>query len=405
MAFAVLIIEKTQGQTNDCEKFVENQKTPFLSGDGESFILDGVVWERKFGESEYVLTPTMSSISAYNQRIHQFDDAENGIAKSNFHFVKVLITEQSKNLLAPMGIVVPDYAKDTTIIYLPEIDIDKLTDGGFIVGYSDNYGCKKFVGNDINEKTSVIFSESFESNEVPSSMYTTTIGTINCGWGDENCIAHTGSWSVWCAFNGAACDACVDGYMSDMGTELYKSYNIPTASYVDLWFKFWMKFRFNTAESTDYLQRYYWLGSSWVLSATSYNSNSTNNGGGWSQYSFFYSGTHPEFNFDFFFYSDGSWVSDGVYIDDIELSGTSTAAISENMSVSDISVYPNPATNHISVLTDIIVYDVSIIDALGNQVAYSKEKDIDCSTLPAGVYYIQANTEKGIRSFSFVKEK
>ena len=76
LALFIMAVSVGQGQTNHANNsqkqyltLVENQKTPFLNSDGEVLIVEGVAWERHYGEKEYVLTPTMKSVSDYNQRI------------------------------------------------------------------------------------------------------------------------------------------------------------------------------------------------------------------------------------------------------------------------------------------------------------------------------------------------
>ncbi|HYD22630.1 MAG TPA: T9SS type A sorting domain-containing protein [Flavipsychrobacter sp.] len=73
-----------------------------------------------------------------------------------------------------------------------------------------------------------------------------------------------------------------------------------------------------------------------------------------------------------------------------------------------LSIYPNPANNILTVSQEKrIFYSVNIINSVGQQVLSSllneKETRLDISTLPAGVYYLQLNGDKGREARSFVK--
>ena len=60
-----------------------------------------------------------------------------------------------------------------------------------------------------------------------------------------------------------------------------------------------------------------------------------------------------------------------------------------------VNVYPNPASNIIQVGYTSNIGQISIYDVLGNEVINTKEKEIDISILPNGVYYAQLKTVQG----------
>ena len=133
------------------QQFLENQQTPLLNADEEAFKIGDVIWQRKYGEEDYFLAPSMQDISAYKQRIRQLDDKENGIYKSKFHFLNVEVTELSKSFLISMGINVPDYVLNNVIVWLPEIDIDVLNNNGI------NYNILEQIIREKNIKLDVYF--------------------------------------------------------------------------------------------------------------------------------------------------------------------------------------------------------------------------------------------------------
>lgn len=69
-----------------------------------------------------------------------------------------------------------------------------------------------------------------------------------------------------------------------------------------------------------------------------------------------------------------------------------------------ISLYPNPATNEITITSLHKVNAVSIINLLGQTVHYNKANTIDVSTLSSGVYVVIVETQLGQWSGKFVKE-
>ena len=310
----------------DYEKFLENQKTPFSKADGEVFVLDGAVWERKYGEKDYILVPMIQDISEYKSRIRRLDDPQHGIIKSKHYIINVEVTAASKTLLKSMNINIPDHIQNTVNVYLPEIDIDELGQIGITFNYLKNYGESKSKinksGTNAKIQKTVIWNEGFESS-FPGSTYTVVSDTsVDCTWDDVSCVSHFGSWSVWCADFGLNCNSSCTSYLNNMSADFEKFTSININCYTDVYFKFWSYF--NLSSINDVVERYYNLGSGWVLSSTQYNGSHAWNNTGWNQASFLYSGNNPSFNFRFDFTSNFSGTSDGVYLDDLELSGTSS---------------------------------------------------------------------------------
>jgi Secretion system C-terminal sorting domain/PKD domain len=71
-----------------------------------------------------------------------------------------------------------------------------------------------------------------------------------------------------------------------------------------------------------------------------------------------------------------------------------------------ITIYPNPASNEIVILTaDNSYFDYSIYDNMGSlQIKGKESKTINIEILPAGIYYINLLQNKFIKRFRFVKQ-
>ena len=256
--FSICTIATAQVNQYELQQFIKNQETPFTDADGETFVLDGTSWERAFGETEYVLTPLMDDINEYNTRIKQLDDYANGVDKSNFHFIKVNITSVSKSILKTMGINIPNYVQNEVNVYLPEIDIDRLSQQQVIFSYMNNYGTTKVkIVSAVNKKATVtLFSDDFETNAI-ATQFTVQNGSVNCGWKDISCNDHNGSWSVWCAADGAACNANCADYVSSMDAQFWSSSFINTTGFSDITINFWMSSDMNNTGTNDELTRFF----------------------------------------------------------------------------------------------------------------------------------------------------
>lgn len=394
----------TQAQTNQTKsyqewiKLLENQKTPLLDNDEEAILIDGTAWQRKYGEKEYVLTPSVPNIQIYQSRIRQLDDKASNIFKSNFHFIKITVNELSKSVLKNANIQIPSYVEGQVNVYLPEIDIDILQKAGIGFNYLSEYGTK-IKQKDLNvQKTespsAIIFTEDFETATIPGAVYSTTIaGTNNCGWQDVSCYKYAGSYSAWCASLGAACNACLGQYVNNMDSYFWKTASINTSSYQNLIFTWWMDYDFNNTGTNDVLYKYWWFGTSWVLSATSYNSSSALDGLLWNQHSASFPGIQSAFDYQFEFYSNSIGTSFGVYLDNIDLSGTSLAGVKEESNnLSSLKIYPNPNNGNfnLQIDTEIENGEIVLFNSLGQKVHEQKVKqginNINTNAISKGLY-------------------
>ncbi|MCC7333061.1 MAG: T9SS type A sorting domain-containing protein [Flavobacteriales bacterium] len=381
--------------------FIENQKTPFLESNGETFILGNTNWERIYGEKEYVLTPLVQNVEDYFNRIRANDNPSLGIFKSTFSFINVEVTNSSKTLLEDFNIYVPDYIQNNVNVYLPQIDIAILVDNNIYFTYLKNYGKNQILINKNNTNQTgkaSIYSEDFESTSVPSaSLSNDAVGASNCSWKDVSCVSKSGFWSVWCAGYGAACNSSCSNsdYVNGMNSSMWKPTLINTTGYSGLTFSWWMNFDMNDVEVADILYRLYNFGTGWQLSSFSYNSSSTGEGGGYVYNAFSITGSPTGYSFQFTFISDGSFNSKGVYIDDISLTGNSTIGINDIENDNNISIYPNPTNNIINIsgkeMELIRVKDVLGKILFSNTVTSDKIK-IDLTSYNKGIYFVEVET-------------
>lgn len=74
----------------------------------------------------------------------------------------------------------------------------------------------------------------------------------------------------------------------------------------------------------------------------------------------------------------------------------------------DLSIYPNPSHDFISVLntTDFPIQQVTVTNVLGKKQfeVYQSFDRIDINPLPAGIYFIQVNSEQKTNTLKFIKE-
>lgn len=394
LIFSLIGINSFTQTSSEVETFFEKQSEPFLDGTAEVFICEGTAWERPYGEKEFVLTPLVSNVSEHQNRIHSEDDELNGVIKSEFFFVKVPVNTYTKNELNHLDIYVPDYIVDSVIVYIPLLDIETLTELGIQIQYVSDYGTSQFQEPQKNAKMyrAQIYSKDFETEAFPGTQWQTSVGTINCGWDDQNCFAHNSTWALWCADEGAGCNSACTQYPNDMGSQFYTTNFISTTGYIDLWFKYWLEFDLYNVGSNDELSRYYDIGSGWVLSSTSYTSAHANDEQGWNQESFFYSGSFTGYAYNFYFYSNGTGNSYGVYLDDITLEGTQSSGASIDESEEDlISIFPNPANEALTIqLNNMKIIEFYNINGqlLKTLNADKNEAVVDISDLSTGVYFI-----------------
>jgi hypothetical protein len=378
--------------TQEWTRLLELQKYPLETSNEEAITVDGIVWQRVLGEKEFILTPKVQNIKSYHSRIFKSGNV-------NFEFVKVKITKDNKRILEGFGIFTSNYLLGDVNIMLPITDIETLKNEGVTYTQLNYYGkINTILKNSLLSPNSVIYNEDFETEPIPGSIYSSSIdGSANCGWKDVSCYKHSGDWSIWCAGDGAGCNACGDDYVNNMNAEFYKSNSINTSTFQNLSFTWWMDYDFNNTGTNDVLTKYWWLNGSWQLSPISYNSSSAKDGQLWSLHTSSFPGIQNDFSFSFNFASNSIGTSYGVYIDDVQLSGTQINTSINEMNSKDnflYKVFPNPSNGEINInsektcrliLTNELGQLITTVN-LNSSNNYSSKMH-----LKPGVYFIEGN--------------
>lgn len=166
-----------------------------------------------------------------------------------------------------------------------------------------------------------LFSETFEVNTVPGSVWSATDTNGSSGldyWGDQSSSGgarvHGGSWSAYCADNS---NVAGQRYDNNMRADVTLINAISLAGYSSVQLSFWLYKQ--TYNSSDYVAFQYWNGSSWVEQQRW-------SGGATGWINPVYNVTGSSIRFRFYFYSNGSSTAEGAYVDDILLTGVSGAA-------------------------------------------------------------------------------
>tara|TARA_B100000508_G_C11465630_1_gene282064 strand:- start:11353 stop:12663 length:1311 start_codon:yes stop_codon:yes gene_type:complete len=387
------------------KEFIKNQEKPFLKANSESFKLNEIIWSRPFGEERYCLTPDINNIDNYLNRINSGNN-------KGFGFIEVELNKSSIELLKKININVPDYAINSIICYLPSIDIEFLNKNGInyteLFEYGNNMSSYSNSGNKNNTPKALIWSEGFESNAVPGNNYNAVNGATNCGWKDVSCYSNGGDWSVWCAGNGAACNNCLEDYVNDMETNFAPTNYLNVSGFNDIFFNYSIDLDLNNSGTNDEFLRFEDLGSgTWSL-AFSANSGNSIDGQLWQNLSVNYTGqSFNNYAFNFGFTSNFTGTSYGVYLDDLQLTGNSTANLNEIEVNQQFEIYPNPSNGvfnlEINKNNNNPIY-LSVLN-LSCQLVYSEKfelinnnhiKTIDLNELEKGVYSIQLKSEDGI---------
>ena len=280
-------------------------------------------WERLFGESEFVLTPTVTDMADYNNQLKELAITMGDKELMRFGFFNLNLTDEIRLALVDCGIRIPDYYSLEVIkIMIPHCHFKLLKSKGALIHEDLRYGVENYVSS--NEQAEVTFySQGFEQANYPLSVSNT--GSANCGWGRESCGYYTGNCSIWCSNTGGGCENCNGGeYVNDITTFIQPTSFIDVSSYSGRKLSYAIWSDVNDAEVIDYTALFYALNgqTQFTLSTAVFYSNSSIDEIGWTLRELLF--TTPNINtftYGFQFYSDGSWRSYGVYLDDIKISG------------------------------------------------------------------------------------
>lgn len=171
--------------------------------------------------------------------------------------------------------------------------------------------------------TATIFTEGFETSTVPGSIWSSVDYNPNSGtdyWGDQSsscALVHGGSWSVGAAGHS---DVACRGYDNDQSANFQNINPIDLSGYQSFLVTFWINYA--TETNYDYLRWYAGSLSDLSLPEAAF----TGSSGGWVPVQLTFintSHTYDQFYLRFQFESDYSVTAyGGVYIDDIQITGT-----------------------------------------------------------------------------------
>ncbi|MEI7526613.1 MAG: hypothetical protein WCJ95_19860, partial [Mariniphaga sp.] len=277
---------------------LEKQQTPLVSGQKELYNLNGVIWHRDCGEREYYLTSVVRDKKEFKHKVTEFDAQTKRYRNSPLKKIKIAVTGSSKKILADYCINIPEYMTESVNVLIPEKALAELA-GQNIPYQAVAYGkAMQAIQKSSDAPASLIWSEGFEGSLSPYSRNYYS-GSTSCYWGDVNCFAHSGNWSLWCADDGnAAPSAKCSNYVDNMDCYVFNVNGIYVGGYTDVHFSYWMYYDMENTYDNTY--HYYYDGSNWILVDTY-----TGNSGGWVQKTWILTG-FTSYQWDFEFQSDYS---------------------------------------------------------------------------------------------------
>jgi hypothetical protein len=392
------VVATAQGIPAEVQELFLNQNSPQQLATDESFLIDDVVWSRPFGEKLYHLTPSVPNVSEYETQIHaeaDVDGLETNGAK--FHFAELALNAALRIRLRDFYINVPDYIGQKVIVYLPLYQLNKLSQEGAQLSFLQEYGTAQpsaAINSDKDQKA-LIWSDGFEATAIPGSNWNVGIGSgaTNCGWKDMNCAAYSGSWGAFCS---GTCSTC-QGYENNMNASFSNKNYISTSGFYGITFYYLINLNLYSIGSNDEFRRYEDLGTgSWTLKAT-YNSSSSIDGDGWYELSASYSGTFSNWATLFNFYSNSVGTSDGVYLDDLRLTGNSNSNLEQVNTANALMVYPNPSNGQFEIQHELLD-EFELLSSDGKLIVAEKadqgHKTVK-GNLDQGVYFVRGKLSNG----------
>jgi hypothetical protein len=392
------VVATAQSIPAEVQELFLNQNSPQQLATDESFLIDDVVWSRPFGEKLYHLTPSVPNVSEYETQIHaeaDVDGLETNGAK--FYFAELTLNAALRIRLRDFYINVPDYIGQKVIVYLPLYQLNKLSQEGAHLSFLQEYGTAQpsaTINSDKDQKA-LIWSDGFEATAIPGSNWNVGIGSgaTNCGWKDINCAAYSGSWGAFCS---GTCSTC-QGHENNMNAGFSNKNYISTSGFYGITFYYLINLNLYSIGSNDEFKRYEDLGTgSWTLKAT-YNSSSSIDGDGWYELSASYSGSFSNWATLFSFYSNSVGTSDGVYLDDLRLTGNSNSNLEQVNTANALMVYPNPSNGQFEIQHELLD-EFELLSSDGKLIVAEKADQGHKSfkgNLDQGVYFVRGKLSNG----------
>lgn len=311
------------------ERMLERSQLPLEDAEEEVFLIDGQVWARQKGESDFHIVQPVSDSDPNTATLIRDDHSPRDLV------VRVETQELLDRLVADglVPVALPDapyyrvqLLKSQTAI-LSELHLPTAPFPRRPEPFDDESAetpknpSPPMAPGDGTRDT--IFFEGFEG-AWPGSW---SLGDDNSNsgydyWGDVNCRSASDYWSGWCSDIGDMTDCDQhDNYMD----AYIRSPGIDVSAYEDvqLHFDVW----YETESCCDSLYRYYSSdGATWYKSATAYAGSS----GGWDAETFNLNG-FATYYVKWIFHSDYSVTYEGAYLDNITVSGTPVAVDEPNL--------------------------------------------------------------------------
>jgi hypothetical protein len=291
---------------------------PLTNAGGELIKVGEVTWARAIGETEFYLAPTTTDPAAYFSRIRALDNKQNGVVKSRFKIVMVPLNEAIKPLLTNMGITIPGYYTENQVnVMLPGIDIDILQANVSDIKVLDDYGKKLTPPTELDGTSSTVWSEGWEGSLANYTIGSGS-GSPSTTWGKVSCDKYSGSWSLWCAADGAFPRPHCGTYAANMNTYIYKTTGVDVSSYANIQLRYYEKYE--TEAGFDYYNFLYsGNGTGWT---TYLNLDGTSSGyPAWILHTINFATGWSTLFWRFEFNSDISNQYGGAYIDNMEITG------------------------------------------------------------------------------------
>jgi hypothetical protein len=276
--------------------------------------------------------------------------------------------------------------------------------------------------------TLTLFADGFETGTVPGGPWLATDANKSAGldfWGEKGAGArvHGGARSAFCAGKGmttASYDNNMNSYMQHTGVNV--------AGHEELQVKFWIWFA--TYDAADYVSFQYQSGTTWVEFAGGRWSGKGVGSQTWSQKSFAIpAAAGANFKFRWVMMSNKSGLAEGVYVDDVEVTGVAIAgAAPQTVAVVNLTDavpgkfelqqnYPNPfnpATTIGYELPEDGVVTLKVFNTIGQEVAVLAEGfqeagyktvQFNAVNLPSGVYFyrLTAGAQTHVKRFILMK--
>jgi len=303
----------SQNSAQIYSEFLDNQNYPLVDALEELMNVDGVIWQRWYGQHEYFLAPTVENVEEFISEITVYDALVGKKRLSQMEMIRVQVTNEVRALVREMHINIPSYISNNVLLWLPQhylSNFDQAMISYDVVEYKHGDFDDEIIGKGSRQNNiqSTIWSEGFEGSMSPYTI------TGSPGWADKNCQSYEGSWSL---YNNSASSDCSQ-YPNNMNTSIHKTTGINVSNYTNVVMTFRMKYK--TEDSFDGTNRFYSsTGTSWTL-GNSYSGTSSGWPSSWGLYTVNLNG-FSTYYWRFQFVSDGSVTDVGCFIDDMKITG------------------------------------------------------------------------------------